>query len=83
MPNAGDLEISYGRQYRYVKPNATDPGTFRLATPEASSGGIGGGGGGGAQDIDGVLPIVASTVTVPSLKTTVSMDITQLPSRYT
>lgn len=80
MPNAGDLEISYGRQYRYVKPNATDPGTFRLATPEASSGGIGGG---GAQDIDGVLPIVASTVTVPSLKTTVSMDITQLPSRYT
>ena len=81
MPNVGDLEIAYGRQYRYVKPNATDPGTYRLATPEGQSGGIGGGGG-GVQDIDGELPIVATTVTAPSLKTTVSLDITKLPSRY-
>jgi len=79
MPNVGELEVAYGRQYRYVKPNATDPGTYRLATPE---GGSSGAGGGGLQDIDSELPIVATTVTVPNTKTTISLDITQLPSRY-
>ena len=79
MPNVGDLEIAYGRQYRYVKPNATEPGTYRLATPEGQSGGSGGG---TVQDIDADLPIVATTVTAPNLKTTISLDITQLPSRY-
>ena len=82
MPNAGHLEYSYGRQYRYVKPNATDPGTYRLATPEAGSVGGPGGGTGAPQDINGELPIVATTTTVPTLRTTVSLDITQLPSRY-
>ena len=83
MPNVGDLEYNYGRQYRYVKPRSTDPGTFRLASPEEGiAGGPGGGGGTGTpQDIDGVLPIVANTTTVPTLRTTISMNIQALPSR--
>ena len=83
MPVEGALEYAYGRQYRYIKPNATDPGTYRLATPEAgAAGGGGGGGGGGQHDIDGVDPIVAVTTGSSLVKTTtVSMDIQKLPSR--
>lgn len=82
MPNVGELSYSYGRQYRYIKPNATDPGTFRLASPEEGvSGGPGIPGTGTPQNIEGVLPIVATTVNVPTVKTTVSMDIQALPSR--
>ena len=81
MPNVGELSYSYGRQYRYIKPNATDPGTFRLASPEEGVPGGGGGGGTTPQDIEGVLPIVATTVNLPTVKTTVSMNIQALPSR--
>ena len=61
MPLEGAVENAYGRVYRFVKPSSTEPGTWRLATPEQQ---IGGGGGqpGGANvtyDFDGVEPIEA------------------------
>ena len=51
--NGGDIVDSYNRQYKYIKPADTNPGTFRLATPpDAAHGGAGGG-----IVIDGVAPI--------------------------
>ena len=82
MPVEGAIEYVYSRQYKYIKPNASDPGTWRLATPDPGISGGGGGGGGGSHDIDGIDPIVAVTTGSPSVKTTtVSMDIQKLPSR--
>ena len=46
MPNVNDIEYAYGRVYRYIKPNSTDPGTWRVSAPEAGNGVPGGGGGG-------------------------------------
>ena len=80
MPVEGALEYAYGRQYRYIKPNSTEPGTWRLSTPETGTGG-GGGGGGTPHDIDGVDPIKAVTVGSTTKTTTISMDIASLDSR--
>ena len=41
MPNVNDIETNYGRVYRYIKPNSSEPGTWRLSVPET---GIGSGG---------------------------------------
>lgn len=82
MPVEGALEYAYGRQYRYIKPNATDPGTYRLSAPETGTGGGSGSGGGTvAHDIDGVDPIQAVTVTGNPMKTTISLDIQSLTPR--
>ena len=81
MPVEGAIEYAYSRQYKYIKPNASDPGTWRLATPDPGIPGDGGGGG-GVHDIDGEDPIVAVTTgTSAAKKTTVSMNIQKLPSR--
>ena len=79
MYRTGEVIGRYGRQYRYIKPNDTDPGTFRLATPE--EGATGGGGGGVPHDIIGVDPIKADTVGVAAKTTTISLDIQSLPPR--
>ena len=83
MPVDGALEYAYGRQYRYIKPNGTDPGTYRLSAPETGTGTGGGGGGGGtvAHDIDGQDPIQVVTVAGNPMKTTISLDIQSLASR--
>ena len=82
MALEGAVENAYSRVYRFVKPNSSEPGTWRLATPENQ---IGGGGGqpGGAllQDIDGVDPIQAVTIPGNPTRTTISLDITALTSR--
>ena len=80
MPNVNDIEYAYGRVYRFIKPNSTDPGTWRLSSPETgdSSPGGGGGTGGGISDIDGVDPIQASQT---STRATISLDIQSLGSR--
>ena len=82
MPVEGALEYAYGRQYRYIKPNGTDPGTYRLSSPETGTGG-GGGGGGGAitHDIDGIDPIKTVTTGTTTLKTEISLDIQALTPR--
>ena len=81
MPVEGAIEYAYSRQYKFIKPDASEPGTWRLATPEAGISG-GGSGGGGVHDIDGEDPIVAVTTGTPAAKTTtVSMNIQKLPSR--
>jgi len=82
MPVNGAIEYAYGRQYRFIKPNGTDPGTYRLSAPETGTG-TGGGGGGGtvAHDIDGQDPIKAVTVAGDPMKTTISFDIQSLASR--
>lgn len=77
MPNTGDLVTAYNRQYKFIKPSNTDPGTFRLATPPDAASGGGIGGGGGLADIDGVPPIV--TQKISTVKAEVSFDITKLP----
>ena len=79
MPNVNDIEYAYGRVYRYIKPNSTDPGTWRVSAPETGTGSPGGGGpGGGITDIDGVDPIQASQTPT---KVTISLDIQSLGSR--
>ena len=83
MPVNGEVANEYGRVYRYIKPNGTDPGTYRLSAPETGTGVGGGGGGGGIQahEIDGVEPIVAVSTGVENKRTTISLDIAALGSR--
>ena len=76
MPNVNDIEYAYGRVYRYIKPNSTDPGTWRLSSPE--TGNSVPGGGGGLTDIDAVDPIQANQTPT---KVTISLDIQSLGSR--
>jgi len=79
MPNVNDIEYAYGRVYRYIKPNSTDPGTWRLSSPETGTGSPGGGGpGGGITDVDAIDPIQASQTPT---KVTISLDIQSLGSR--
>ena len=77
MPNVNDIEYAYGRVYRYIKPNSTDPGTWRVSAPVTGNG-VPGGGGGGITDIDGVDPIQASQTRT---RVTISLDIQSLGSR--
>ena len=77
MPNVNDIEYAYGRVYRYIKPNSTDPGTWRLSSPETGNS-VPGGGGGGVTDIDAVDPIQANQTPT---KVTISLDIQSLGSR--
>ena len=84
MPNAGAVEYAYNRQYKYIKPSNTDPGTYRLATPpDAASGGGSGGGGGTANiDIDGVLPVEVETTAGATVTIhTISLDFQKLSGR--
>lgn len=81
MPVEGAIEDAYGRVYRYIKPNSTDPGTWRLATPEQQISDNGGVGGGDTHDIDGTDPIKSVTVPGNPKTTFISLDITVLPSR--
>ena len=78
MPNENDIEYAYGRVYRYIKPNSTDPGTWRVSAPETGNSVPGGGGGGGVTDIDAVDPIQANQ---SPTKVTISLDIQSLGSR--
>lgn len=58
MPNVNDIETNYGRVYRYIKPNSSEPGTWRLSVPETGTGSGGGGGvAGTSYDFDGEAPI--------------------------
>ena len=84
MPNVGDIEYKYRRNYILVNPEpATGPPTWRLASPqEIGMPGGGGGGTGTTYDFDGVPPIVVNTK--PDGGRTVietSMDIQSLDSR--
>jgi len=78
MPNVNDIEYAYGRVYRYIKPNSTDPGTWRLSAPETGNGVPGGGGSGGITDVDAIDPIQANQ---SPTKVTISLDIQSLGSR--
>ena len=87
MPDVGDIEYKYRRNYILVNPEPSlGPPTWRLSSPqEIGTPGTGGGGTGGtAYDFDGVPPIVVDTK--PSLtggRTVVetSMDLTGLDDR--
>ena len=81
MPVNNAVEYKHGRIYRYIKPNASNPGTWRLSAPETGLGSGGGGDGGGTHDIDGTLPIVATTVPGAVTTTMISFNIQKLPSR--
>ena len=76
MPNAGDIVDAYNRQYKYIKPQSTEPGTFRLATPPDVAHG-GGGPGGGGTVITGVEPVIVDQPTLS--RADVMFDITSLP----
>ena len=76
----GDTEVEFNRTYIVVNPNAAlGPPVYRLSNPDDIAGG-GGGGGTVAADIDGVVPIVATTNGITN-KTEISMDITKLDNR--
>ena len=77
MPNAGDLVDAYNRQYKYIKPQSTEPGTFRLATPPDAAHGGGSGGGSGGTIVAGVEPVVVDQRTLS--RADVMLDITSLP----
>ena len=86
MPDVGDIEYKYRRNYILVNPEpALGPPTWRVSSPqEIGTPGAGGGTGGTAYDFDGVPPIVVDTK--PSLtggRTVVetSMDLTGLDDR--
>ena len=87
MPNVNDIEYKYSRVYRYIKPNSTDPGTWRLSSPETGTGSPGGGGGGGTgvtYDFDAVDPIQIDTTPGTGANPTrvvTSLDIQSLNSR--
>ena len=85
MPNVNDIETNYGRVYRYIKPNSSEPGTWRLSIPEEGTGSGGGGGiGGGRYDFDAVDPIQVDTTPGVGLNPTrvvTSLDIQSLDSR--
>jgi hypothetical protein len=83
MPSAGDTEIEYGRVYKFIKPNSTDPGTWRLSLPDATGGGGSGGGGTGGvtHDIIGIKPVETATVGVNPRLTTISLDFISLAKR--
>ena len=74
MPVEGQIIGRYNRKYRYIKPLDSDPGTYRLATPDQ------GGGDGTPHNIVGVNPIQATT-TANGAKTTISLNIQSLPPR--
>ena len=74
MPNVNDIEYAYSRVYRYIKPNSTDPGTWRLSSPETGTGSPGG----SISSIDGVDPIQTSST---NTRVTISLDIQSLGSR--
>ena len=87
MPDTNDVKFKYSRVYRYIKPNSTEPGTWRLSVPETSDG-TGGGGGGGTTgttyDFNGKPPVdvdmspgVGNNPTIVST----SLDFIQLDTR--
>ncbi len=70
--SAGDTTEKFGRRYVFVNPNSfTGPGTWRLATPDA----ISGGGGGAVESISGDVPIEVEMLNATA---NVSIDITEL-----
>ena len=69
MPNENEVKSEYGRLYRFIKPNSTEPGTWRLSSPEKSESV------GGIFDVDGINPIQTNQT---STKVTVSLNIQSL-----
>ena len=81
MPIQNQLEDKYNRVYRFIKPNSTDPGTWRLAYPSENFTGGGSGGGGGAIDVDGIPPVEVNTSVGAVTVHTVSLDFQKLNAR--
>ena len=81
MPVEGSVANEYGRVYRYIKPNGTNPGTYRLSVPETGTGGGAGGGAGETHNIVSVEPIQSTTLGTTDKTTTITFDIQSLTSR--
>lgn len=85
MPDVGDIEYKYRRNYILVNPDASlGPPTWRVSSPQEIGTPGTGGPGGTAYDFDGMPPIVVDTT--PSLdggRTVIetSMDLTGLDDR--
>ena len=85
MPDIGDTENKYNRNYIYVNPDsASGPPTWRASSPQEIGTPGSGGGGGTAYDFESVSPVVVNTT--PDLSTgrtsvETSMDITRLGYR--
>ena len=79
MPSVNEIKYAYGRVYRFIKPNNTDPGTWRLSVPETGTGSP------GLPptptvSIVGEAPIVANTT---GNTTNISFNISSLADRAT
>jgi len=83
MATQNQLEAKYNRVYRFIKPNNSDPGTWRLAYPSENitAGGSGGGGGSANIDVDGIPPVEVNTTVGAVTIHTVSLDFQKLNAR--
>lgn len=74
MPSEGDIIKAYGREYIFIAPNATEPGTWRLSVPAEPEAGLRG-------EVIGEEPIIATKDDKDIPITTISFDIRTLPNR--
>jgi hypothetical protein len=80
MPADGDTKTKFGRQFTFINPDATlGPGAWRLSVIDEIAASGGGGGGGSLNDVDGVAPIVSTTVAAGEVD--ISINISNLPEK--
>jgi hypothetical protein len=60
MPIPGEIKYEFNRQYRFIEPGGSEPGAWRLATPDNAISGGGGGTGGTTYDFEADVPIVVA-----------------------
>ena len=78
MPSVGESRTKFGRQYVFVNPNANEgPGNWRLSTIDSIN--DSGGGGGEVSNIDGIVPIISTTVDAGDID--ISIDISRLDEK--
>tara|TARA_R110002012_G_scaffold58070_2_gene150598 strand:+ start:182 stop:424 length:243 start_codon:yes stop_codon:yes gene_type:complete len=79
MPSIGEKKTRYGRQFIFVNPDDNlGPGNWRLSTVDEINN-TGGGGSGGINDVDGVSPVVSTTVGAGDID--ISLDISSLDEK--
>lgn len=80
MPSVGETRTRFGRQYTFVNPDEFQgPGNWRLSTIDSINNAGGGGGSGGIVDVDGINPVVSTTVGAGDID--ISIDISKLDEK--
>ena len=75
MPSVGDKKQKFGRQFIFVNPqDQLGPGNWRLSSIDEINNT--GGGGSGLTEVDGVSPVISTTVAAGEVD--ISLDISSL-----